>query len=206
MKPRSILLKLCTVLVLFAPQVGLFPQDDGEAAEEYPATPYSLGDQIFSIHLGTILPLFYYAPSDGKTINPNLTVGGSGNIEWTAFLNQHLSIGGNLGGSFMQTPSGDTLLLVPVTLVASWTFQIYPFDIPIFARTGINFTRRSPELFVGPLLQAGTGFYWNMNSSWAFGINGTYTWIPLFHTSGGNSDENRFGNFFEIKFGAVFHF
>jgi hypothetical protein len=188
---------------------SLWAQDEYEEddIDEYLATPYSLGDQVFSIHLGGLLPLFNYSPDSGETFDPNLTAGWSGYLEWSAFVSQFISIGGNIGANMMETPSEDNLLLIPITIVGTWTYQIYPFDIPIFLRTGLNFTKRNPDLFVGPIIQAGSGLYWNMDSSWAFGLRATYTWVPLFFGPDSNrTDQNRFGNYLELHFGAVYHF
>ena len=194
-------------VLLLTLSAGVFAQDVYDPEDEYLATQYSLGDQMFSIHLGAIFPMINWAPSSSKFIDPNLSVGGSGYLEWSAFVNSHLSIGGNIGSSFMYTPADDILLLIPITVVTTWTFQVYPFDIPVFARTGINFTKRKPETFVGPILQLGSGFYWNMNSSWAFGARLTYTMLPVFFGSDSNrTNQNRIGNYAELHFGAVYHF
>ena len=208
MSPTRVFLNIVLVLILLLPGAALFAQDEIEGQpDEYLATPYSLGDQMFSVHLGGVIPMFNYDPNTGDIKDTKLTAGWSGNIEWSAFLNQYFSIGGNVGGNLMTTPSHDDLLIIPITLVGTFTYQIFPFDIPIFVRTGINFTKRNPDLFVGPIVQAGSGFYWNMDSNWAFGTKVTYTWVPLFY--GPDSDrtsQNRFGNYLELHLGAVYHF
>jgi hypothetical protein len=69
---------------------------------------YTLGDQILSMNLGLFIPLFYTGGPDGLQ-DANLSLGGTGHLAWSAFLNNNLAVGGSLVACLhsrqIETPS-----------------------------------------------------------------------------------------------------
>lgn len=91
---------------------------------------YSLGDQMLSIDLGAVVPLFYWGGSPG--IQPaNLSIGGAGSLEWSTFLNNNLAIGLNVGGNFSFTPNLRALFLVAIAPKIEYFFRSFPFEFPV---------------------------------------------------------------------------
>lgn len=165
---------------------------------------YGLGDQMFVINAGLFVPLFFQT-EQGTVSTTNLTLGGTGSLEFDVFLNNNLATGVNLGGSFAFSPNGSTLFLVPVTAKISWIFHYYPFDFPVFFGAGVNFMELDNTLYVGPIAKPGVAGYWNFNSKWSFGLRAVYWWVPEIYF-GTYASQSRFGNFLELSLSALYHF
>ena len=96
------------LLVLFVSVLSF-----GEDVQEQFLEPYSQGSQTFSINLGLLVPLFIYFPHQGGYVpfGEQLSLGGSGSLEWAAFLNNRWSLGVGLAGTFATTISKVTTLV-----------------------------------------------------------------------------------------------
>jgi hypothetical protein len=166
---------------------------------------YALGDQMMLINLGVIIPLFFALGPDGMT-DTNLSLGVTGNLQWHSFLTPKVTLGGELGGMFAFSPSR-TLYMVPITFRASYWFENYPFEFPVYLGVGINFSRLPDEAFkVDPIIKPGVSAFWNMNSEWAFGVNMVYWIVPQIYFEDDLADENRIGNFLDITLSALYRF
>lgn len=55
-------------------------------------------------------------------------------------------------------------------------------------------------------MRPGFGAYWDYTTSWAFGVNLYYWWIPQIYTSTALADQTRYGNFLTITLSALYHF
>ena len=167
---------------------------------------YSLGDQLLRINLGLFVPLFF-AGADGVA-PANLTLGGVGSIGWASYLSNEVTLGVEIGGSFSLTPNRRALFLVPIAAQASYIFRAYPFEFPVTAALGINFSRLGELLKVDPFLKAGGSFYWNYSTQWAFGANLYYWFIPQIYTAGSTPgpEATRLGNFLDITLSALYRF
>lgn len=198
-KQRIFLLLLVCFLLL---PLSITAQEEKE--EPGPKASYSLGDQMFSLNAGLFVPLFFFGgDTAAKT---NLSIGGAGSLEWSAFLNGRLALGGELAGCFSFSPLGRTLAIIPVTVKLSYFFFTYPFEIPIFLGGGINFVTLEDSVYIGPILKPGMSFYWNINGTWAAGINLVYWFSPQWYTKQELISQSRYGNFLEITLSALYHF
>lgn len=185
-------------------------QDQEESEEELDESggifrPYSLGDQFFSLKAGLFIPLFFGTPSWGVEAT-NLTLGGTGNIEWGAFLNGSLSLGADLSGLFAFSPLGRTLIIIPLTAKLTWWLRAGSFDFPLHMELGVNFTKLDADLYFGMIVKPGVSAYWNMNSEWSFGLNVVYWWVPQWYARADMREYTRYGNFMNVTLSALYHF
>lgn len=193
------------VLLLLLPVMVFSQQDPENGEEEDIVTPmYSLGDQMFFINGGIMVPLFFQSLT-GEVKKTNLSIGGAGSLAWSAFLNNKLFLGAELGGMFAVSPLKRVLIQIPITARIGYMFHRYPFDFPLLFGTGIIFTKLQEELYVGPVFKPGFSFYWNITNEWALGLNCIYWWVPQIYTKD-LKNSSRFGNFLEISFSGLFHF
>ena len=195
----------CTVLAIFL--VGAicgFAQESPGISPD----PYGLGDQIFSINAGMIVPLFIHS-LDG-TIEPalsHLSLGAAGSLQWGAFLNGNTTLGAELGGMFSFTILKRTLILLPITGLLSYTIRFYPFELAMNMSVGGTFIKLDSDLYFGPILKPGIALYWNYNAEWAFGIKAEYWWsAEIYFGTDPPSSESSFGNFLGITFSTLYHF
>jgi hypothetical protein len=179
------------------------PEEETPPEEEFVPT-YTLGDQTLAINMGLFIPLFFAGGPDGVA-RTNLTLGGVGSLQWNSYLNNNMTLGGELAGTFSFSPNRRALFMVPITLRYAYILRAYPFEFPLHIGAGINFTRLEEQGKIDPIVKPGASFVWNMNPDWAFGLNLTYWWVPQWY-SGDLSDESRYGNFLETTLSAVYHF
>ncbi len=179
------------------------PEEEAPPEEEFVPT-YTLGDQTLAINMGLFIPLFFAGGPDGVA-NANLSLGGVGSLQWNSYLNNNMTLGGELAGTFSFSPNRRALFMVPITLRYAYILRAYPFEFPLHIGAGINFTRLEEQGKIDPIVKPGASVVWNMNPDWAFGLNLTYWWVPQWYT-GDLSDESRYGNFLETTLSAVYHF
>ena len=121
MKTRNFIL-ICSLL--FLSSLGLSAQDSAN-----PLMPrYDKGDQIFAIHAGFVIPLFFINTdqnTDPFFIDTKLSLGGIGYFEWGGYLNSSSRLGVEFGGLFTLSPNGRVLYLIPVT--AKYTYLFYAY-------------------------------------------------------------------------------
>jgi hypothetical protein len=176
----------------------------GEQPEEEFVPTYSLGDQTLGINMGLFIPLFFVGGPDGVQ-DANLTLGGVGSLQWNSYLNNNMTLGGELAGNFSFTPNRRALFLVPLTVRYAYILRAYPFEFPLYVGAGVNFARLEEQLKIDPIVKPGASVVWNMNPDWAFGLNVVYWWIPQWY-SGNLSKDSRYGNFLETTLSAIYHF
>lgn len=169
---------------------------------------YSLGDQIFSINAGTILPLFIFG-SDIETVGgfSKLTVGASGSLRWGAFINNEMTLGVDLGGMFAFTKLERVLIMLPVSGMYTYAIRFYPFEVILQAGLGVNFTKMEDDLYIGPILKPGASFYWNYSGEWSFGLQTEYWFVPeIYFGTNVPVEHTAFGNFLGITLTVLYHF
>lgn len=87
---------LIIILLLLFSFTDLWAQEEEQPAdEENFEYVYGLGDQIFTIKAGLIFPLYLMSP-DFNFTSTNLSMGGAGSLEWSAFINSSLALGGGV--------------------------------------------------------------------------------------------------------------
>lgn len=167
-----------------------------EDVEEF--TPqFELGDQLIATGFGVLAPLFFALGPDGAT-STNLTVGGVGTLGWASYLNNSMSFGAEISGSFAFTPNSRALYMVPISARYTYYLRSYPFEFPLHIGVGANISRLQDATKVDPALIGGAEALWNYDSEWAFGLRSQYWFIPQIYLSDGLEDETRLGNFLSL--------
>ena len=202
--PMRITVLLLLVFTLVA--LPAFSQDANEEEELF-VPVYSLGDQTLRINLGLFAPLFFLG-GPGGPVAGKLTLGGAGSLAWESYLTNEFTVGAEIGGSFSFTENLRALFMVPIAARASYIFRFYPFEMPVTLGLGINFSALDDYRKIDPFAKAGTAFYWNYSSQWAFGANLFYWFVPQFYSasSPAGADATRYGNFLEFTLSALYHF
>jgi hypothetical protein len=170
--------------------------------------PYGQGSQTFSINAGIILPLFILFPNQSDVLVPfgdQLSLGGTGSLEWAAFLNNRLSLGIGLAGSFAFTQQKNTHSLIPITANLTYVFFLNSFEIPVLVGAGFAVNRVDDQVYFGSIMKVGTGFFYNINAEWSLGLRTQYWLVPEIYF-GTQSDKTAYGNFLDISLSAKFHF
>jgi hypothetical protein len=202
---RTILSVFIVSLFVFCNCAFLSAQNNGNEEEADFIPAYGLGDQMFTLNGGIMVPLFFQNPGKGVE-ETNLSIGGVGSLGWSAYLGNHLSLGVELAGMFSVSPLKRVLGMIPITAKISYFFRSYPFEIPIFLGLGVNFITFDEYLYIGPIAKPGVAFYWNFHPEWSLGLQASYWWVPEFYTEPERSSYTRFGNFLEITFSGLYHF
>ncbi len=200
MKTKLILIAIILLLIT----VFISAQDTTEQFLE----PYSKGSQTFTINAGLLIPLFMVFPNQSPAYVPfekQLSLGGSGSLEWAAFLNNRWSLGVGIAGTFSSTPQKNTFSFVPITANITYNFLFNAFELPLFAGAGIAVNKVDNQVYFGSIAKIGAGFFWNMDAQWSFGIRTQYWVVPEIYF-GSQSDKTAYGNFLDINLSAKFHF
>jgi len=203
------------IFLFFSMPAALFAQeeDSPKPADEpgHQRIDYnSLGDQVFGINAGVFIPLFFQNPSPGSGekaySSTNLSVGGTGSLYYGAYLNNNIQLGMEVGAMFATSPNKNNFYMIPITFRATYEFQFLNnlISVPVYLGAGMNMTSYLDDFHVDFIMKPGAGIYWNHSSSWSFGTNVTYWWVPQIYPS--NSDYTRIGNFMDISLSAVYHF
>ena len=177
------------------------------AQDEFYDFSYDRGDQIFTIRAGLFIPLFFM--STGFDFSPtNLSLGGVGALEWSTYINNRITIGGELSGMFAFSPNDRVLYMIPLTFKAAYYFRKYPFEFPIFCGAGINLSTIGDSFSADFILKPGASAIWNFTHEWAFGFNAVYWWVPQIYSGRGKvpASHSMFGNFLETTLSAMFRF
>lgn len=166
------------------------------------------GDRALTVMVGPFIPEAF-EPFGGKFASTNLFwTGATLGLGLDFYLDEHWSLGGTLKGSVGFSPNNNTLFLVPVTFRATYEFKAYPFSFPVSMGAGINFTSYLTSTNLDYIVTPSVGAFWNMSSSWSFGIEATQ-WIVLEPYLGGGSvpsSDGRVGYFFDPSLSAIYHF
>lgn len=160
----------------------------------------TLGDQVFQISVGPLVPLFFQSLSGVSATG--LTLGGAGSLQWNAYVTKEVRVGLEVGGMFAFSRRRNTLLMVPLSAKAAYVLSAYPFEFPISLGVGLNIVKYVDDVYVDPIVRPGIGVYWQYDVTWSFGLNMVYWWVP--HISG--ATDTRFGNFLEITLSALYNF
>ena len=179
-----------------------------EEAEERFLEPYSQGSQTFSINAGLLIPLFILFPNQDDvfvSFKDQLSLGGTGSLEWAAFLNNRWSLGVGLAGSFAFTPQENTHSLIPITANLTYNFLFNSFEVPVIFGAGFAVNRVDDQVYFGSIAKLGTGIFYNVNAEWGLGLRTQYWIVPEIYF-GDQSDKTAFGNFLDIGLSAKFHF
>lgn len=189
---------LLPFLILTVGTAGLWAQ-----ADELKYDHRVAGDRALTIHMGPVFPEAFQSFT-GSIAGSNLTVGGTLGIDLDFYLNDGFTLGGGLKGKASFSPNGNTLFMVPITFRTGYEFKAYPFSFPVSLAAGFSFTNYLTDTSFDPLLIPSVGAYWNMNSSWSFGLD-TSQWI-VFQPFYSKPSDGRIGYFADLTVGAIYHF
>ena len=152
-----------------------------------------------------MVPLFYQE-FDWATHDTNLTLGGMGELQWSAYLSPVVRIGLDLAGSFARSPNDRSLFLLPITAKVTYVLGVSRFEFPFFFGAGINIVRYREWSHVDLILKPGVGGYWRYNSNWSFGVNLVW-WLDFQpNTSNQGKDQARMADFLMISPGVLYNF
>ena len=165
------------------------------------------GDRSLTIQLGPMFPLAYQTYS-GNSAATNLTIGGTLGIDLDFYLNDSFRLGGGLRGMAAASPNSSTLFMVPITFRATWELKVYPFSFPMGLGAGFSFTNFRTNTSFDPILIPTVGAYWNMSSSWSFGLDASPWIVFQNYLPGGSvpSSDSRIAYFVDLTLGAIYHF
>jgi hypothetical protein len=197
--PAALLLPVLLALMVAAPA---WTQ---ETQPQLPAQPLlqptrTLGDQVFQISVGPLVPLFFQSLTGVAATG--LTLGGAGSLQWNAYVSKEVRVGLEVGGMFAFSRRRNTLLMVPLSAKAAYVFTAYPFEFPLSLGLGVNIVKYVEDVYVDPIVRPGFGVFWQYDVTWSFGLNMAYWWVP--HISG--ATDTRFGNFLEVTLSALYNF
>lgn len=196
---------LLAVALLPAPAV--FSQD----AETTPR--YDLGDNTLSIRLGVGFPLFLLATEELEQLGerksvlaPNLSVMGTGAVNWNAYLNPWFTIGAEVSGALAVDINQALLYQVPILVRGGYVIAMPQMEIPLMLGLGAVVMRLVDQTSVAFTLQPAASFLWRATPDWSFGATAEYwfTWEPPW--AGGEGNPHVFGNFVTVTATAVYHF
>lgn len=169
------------------------------------------GDRSLTIQLGPLQPLAFQSFSGGFA-KTNLSTGGTLGIDLDFYLNDTVRLGGGLRGKATLSPNNSTLFMVPITFRATWDLKATLFGLaasfPVGLGAGFSFTNFRTSTSFDPILMPTAGAYWNMSSSWSFGLD-TSVWAvfqPYFAGGTVPSGDSRIAWFTDLTLGAIYHF
>ena len=191
-------------LVLFL-GTGVLPL--GAQATELKYDHRVAGDRSLTIHLGPVFPETFQTFS-GSFAATNLSLGATLGIDLDFYLNDVFRLGGGLRGKATFSPNNFTLFMVPITFRATWELKYYPFSFPVGVAGGFSFTNYRSQTSFDPILMPMVGAYWNMSSSWSFGLDASQWIVFQPYYSGGSvpTSDSRIAYFADLTLGAIYHF
>ena len=203
---------LCCFLLVVILVPAVFPQteDQPEGDEDevtVMALPrHTLGDQSLAISAGLFIPLFFQEFA-GPYHEANLSLGGTADLQWNAYLSAYWRIGLELAGAFCFSPNMHTLLMMPLTVKLTYLISVSRFEFPIFLGMGVNIIRYRDWSHLDLILKPGFGAYWRYDHNWSFGL--TLTWWLDFQYADADiqsADQARMGNFLAITPSLFYYF
>jgi hypothetical protein len=166
------LLLLLIILIGFP----AFTESDEQTVMALPT--HALGDQTLSISAGLFIPLFYQDFAGVLNKSMNLSLGGTGSLQWNAYLSHSFLLGVEVAASFCYDPNKVVLLMLPLTIKATYVFSVSRFEFPIFLGAGISIMRYQQMSQVDIILKPGFAAYWRYDANWSFGFNCVW-WLNM---------------------------
>ncbi|GAB6392866.1 MAG: hypothetical protein MdMp014T_2239 [Treponematales bacterium] len=162
---------------------------------------YQRGDSMFIISGGITLPAAFSGEitDKGHNLEP---VGGTGSLAFNFFVSPHIYWGVELGGMFEGTKGGNMLYIVPFGARLGCQFVLGRFEFPLNVMVGAAPQTYLEKNYFGFFIKPGASAFWRLNTSWSFGLNAAWWWVPQWPENGKNVD----GNFMEITLAARYHF
>jgi hypothetical protein len=172
------------------------------------ATMYTRGDQIFTISLGLVKPLFF-ADQEKGYLDSNMKLGGMGALGYTYFLDPHLFIGGELSGMFVSTTGKNMYFIVPIGFRIGYQFVFRRFEFPLGLMVGFAPQSHHDRSYFGFFAKPTASAFFRLNSDWSFGLNSSFWWVPQWTSKERDHHDgkvNIHGFFLEFSLSARYHF
>lgn len=197
--------KIISLILLTCAFAGMSAQTAPETNQPSSVMDYEpirKGDQVIRISLGTGLSLFNITP-DGVESETNLNAGGSGNIGFSRFVTNRISMGGEIAFAFNTTIGGNLYFYLPITYNVGYEFVFNRIHVPVSLAIGGVFQTYSTTNYFGPIVRPELGAYWQYSPSWSFGAQAGWNVIPQWYTDSAN---NRTGNILGLSAAFRYHF
>jgi hypothetical protein len=194
------------VVLFLGCAVRLFSQDEEEEPRAVAFPRHTLGDQSLGINAGLLIPLFFKEFS-GPYHSANLSLGGTGNLQWNAYLSAFWKIGLEIAGGFTFGVNLNTLLMLPLTLKVSYLISAGRFEFPVFLGIGINVIRYREWSHLDFVAKPGIGAYWRFDHNWSFGLALEW-WLDFQYIDPAYQDvgQARMANFLGITPSLIYNF
>ncbi len=201
MRTRLSVSVLLVVALLILALPASFGQDQGKQAQ---MNIYSLGQQTIAVSAGLFIPLFFQSYNGQYSNTTNLALGGTATLLYGFHLDNHWLVGLEISGMFSQSVQKNFLYQVPICVRGSYSFHIFPFEIPVYLDLGMDIVKYREQGHINFILKPGFSTLWKYNLSWGFGLNAVYWWVPQPWPVDPNL--GRMGNFLEVTATAQYTF
>jgi hypothetical protein len=201
LRARFSVIAVAVTAVFLLSVFAAFGQEKGKQVQ---ANVYSLGQQTISISAGLFIPLFFQSFNGQLSGSTNLSLGGTGTLQWGIHLDNHWLVGLEVAGIFSQSVQKNFLYQVPITVRGSYIFHVFPFEFPVFLGAGMDIVKYREQAHINFILKPGFSSLWKYNLSWGFGLNAVYWWVPQPWSP--DPSWGRMGNFLEVTLTAQYSF
>jgi len=150
-------------------------RDDWEVFE---TDLYSLGDQIFSITLGTVFPTVFVGRDGPITHNFRPPVGGLISLGYSYFLGAHVFLGLDISFAFNRTIAKNMYFAVPFGIYGGWQFLFRRFEFPVSLMLGMAPQRYVDMRYMGMFMRLRGSAFYRFSPEWSFGLNTDWSWYP----------------------------
>ena len=198
-KNCRIVFLIVTLLLLFS-SISFCEEEEDDSIIALPG--HELGDQIFSLRAGLVIPLFFH-DFDGNTYDSNSTIGASGAIQWNFYLTNYLRLGIDIGLAFSLDPNKNLYNMIPITFNVAYVISVSRFEFPISLSSGINILNYADIYHLGILIKPAIAAYWRYDANLSFGLNIAYWWTMEFPIEDYSAVA---GNFIDITPSLFYHF
>lgn len=153
---------------------------------------YDAGSQIFTINVGTNVPLSVtyfdvakdesvtkFGPGEEKT---NLTMGGYGSLDYEVFVSPYLSMGGELGYQFNFASDGKIFSCVPMLYRLTYMPVQGDIEVPVSLGLGFNYMSYNSNSKFTLMAHLNVGARYYFSETWGLGIQTGVSYTPEWYT------------------------
>ena len=174
------------------------------AEESVVALPgHELGDQMFSIRAGILLPLFWQDLGGNEILPANSSIGAAGALQWNFYLTGSLRLGIDIGLAFGVDINSNLYNMIPISFRTTYIFSISRFEFPVSLCVGMNILNHLENYDIGLIIRPEAGMFYRYDANFSFGLNIGYWWTLEFPVK---DDPATAGNFLDITPALLYHF
>lgn len=164
---------------------------------------HELGDQVFSLRAGVLVPLFFHDFEAFQTYPHKSSVGAVGGVQWNFYVSSYLRMGADISLGFSLDPNNKLYNMIPVTFKVSYVTSVSRFEFPFSFSTGVAFLNYQDIFKVSFIARPGVAGFWRYDANLSFGMEIAYLWIVEF-PAGDNPAIA--GNYLSISPSLFYHF